>query len=134
MFRTKSYICRVTYVHQKTIFSCIAFWTCPTTDLSSSHCYKKLYVPHALVAPVVTETGLCVRLTLLIAPYCGPTTDKPLAGELKYSLDRARQRQRPSNNMLEVWQNSASFSSRSIGGTVEALLTTKFLIGDRQYC
>ncbi len=36
-------------------------------DLSSSHRYDNFDVLHALVAPVVTKTGLCVRLTLRIA-------------------------------------------------------------------
>jgi hypothetical protein len=43
--------------------------------------------------------------------------------ELNNSRDRARQHQRPTNNMFKVWQNSAPFGCRPIGGTVEALLT-----------
>jgi hypothetical protein len=56
-------------------------------------------------------------------PYCGPATNQPLAEELKYSRDGAWRCQCPTNNMLEVWQNLASFGSRQIGGAVEALLT-----------
>ncbi len=60
-------------------------------------------------------------------PYCGPTdqqpTDWPLAEESKYSLDRARRCQCPTNNLLEVRQNLANFGGRPIGGTVETLLT-----------
>jgi hypothetical protein len=61
-------------------------------------------------------------------PYCGPTdqwptNNQPPAEELKYSRDRARQRRYPTNNMLEVWQNSAFFGGRPISGAVEALLT-----------
>ncbi len=51
------------------------------------------------------------------------TTDRLTAEELKYSHNRARRRQRPTNNLLEVWQNSAPFSGRPIGAAVEALLT-----------
>jgi hypothetical protein len=50
-------------------------------------------------------------------------TNQLLAEELKYSRDRAWRHQRPTNNLLEVWQNLAIFGSRPIGGTVEALLT-----------
>ncbi len=56
-------------------------------------------------------------------PYRGQTNDQPLAEELKYSRDRARWRQHPTSNLLEVWQNSAIFGSRLIGGAIEALLT-----------
>jgi hypothetical protein len=52
-----------------------------------------------------------------------PTNLRPIAEELKFSRDRARRRQCPTNNLLEVWQNSAIFSGRLIGGAVEALLT-----------
>jgi hypothetical protein len=43
--------------------------------------------------------------------------------KLKYSRHRARQHQDPTNNLFEVWQNSAPFGGRPIGGAVEALLT-----------
>ncbi len=62
-------------------------------------------------------------------PYCGPTdaidrpTDRLLAEELKYSRNRAPRRQRPTNKLLEEWQNLAIFGGRPIGGAVEALLT-----------
>ncbi len=56
-------------------------------------------------------------------PYCGPTTDRPLAQELKYSRNRAWWHWCPTNNLLEVWQNSAIFSGKSIGGAVKALST-----------
>jgi hypothetical protein len=56
-------------------------------------------------------------------PYCGPTNKPTTAEELKYSQDRARQPLRPTNNLLEVWQNLAIFGGRLIRGTVEALLT-----------
>jgi hypothetical protein len=54
-----------------------------------------------------------------------PTTNdqQPTAEELKYSCHRARRHQCPTNNLLEVWQNSAPFGGRPIGTTVEALLT-----------
>jgi hypothetical protein len=52
-----------------------------------------------------------------------PTTNRLTAEELQYSGDTARQHQRPTNNLLEVWQNSAPFSGRPIGIAVEALLT-----------
>jgi hypothetical protein len=61
-------------------------------------------------------------------PYCGPTNDQPTARRFKYSRNRARRQYHPTYNMIEVWQNSASFGSRAIGGAVEVLL------GDRQYC
>ncbi len=48
------------------------------------------------------------------------------AEELKYSCNRARRRPRPTNNLLEVWQNLAPFSGRPIGAAVEALLTKVF--------
>jgi hypothetical protein len=51
------------------------------------------------------------------------STNQPLAKELKYSRNTARRHQRPTNNLLEVWQNSAIFSGRPIGGAIEALLT-----------
>jgi hypothetical protein len=50
-------------------------------------------------------------------------TNQLLAEELKYSHDRAQRRQRPTNNMLEVWQNLAIFGGRPIGAAVEVLLT-----------
>jgi hypothetical protein len=59
-------------------------------------------------------------------PYCGPTdqpTNQLLAEKLKYSRDRARWHQCPTNNLLEVWQNLAIFGGRPIGAAVEALLT-----------
>jgi hypothetical protein len=66
-------------------------------------------------------------------PYCGPTEQRPTnsqrptnqltAEELKYSRHRARQRLRPTNNLLEVWQNLAPFGGRPINAVVEALLT-----------
>jgi hypothetical protein len=43
--------------------------------------------------------------------------------ELKYSCDRAQWHRRPTNNMFEVWQNSAPFGSRPIGGAIEVMLT-----------
>jgi hypothetical protein len=48
---------------------------------------------------------------------------RPTTEELKYSRDRAWRHQRPTNNLLEVWQNLAPFSSRPISSAVEALLT-----------
>ncbi len=48
---------------------------------------------------------------------------QPTAEELKYSRNRARRGQCPTNNMLEVWQNLASFSGRPISGVVVTLLT-----------
>ncbi len=51
------------------------------------------------------------------------TTNQPAAEKLKYSRNRARQRQRPTNYVFEVWQDSAPFGGRPIGGAVEALLT-----------
>jgi hypothetical protein len=42
-------------------------------------------------------------------------TNQMLAEELKYSHDRARRHQRPTNNLLEMWQNSAIFGGRPIG-------------------
>jgi hypothetical protein len=57
-------------------------------------------------------------------PYHGPINNQqPTAEELKYSRKRARRHQRPTNNLLEVWQNLAPFGSRPIGSAVEALLT-----------
>jgi hypothetical protein len=53
-------------------------------------------------------------------------TNQPTAEELKYNRDRAQRRQRPTKTTLEVWQNSAPFGGRPIGGAVEALLT-KFI-------
>ncbi len=56
-----------------------------------------------------------------------PTTNgQPTAEELNYSGNRARQHQRPTNNLLEVWQNLGPFGGRPIGGAVEALLTKVF--------
>ncbi len=52
---------------KKTLFSCIGFHASHTMDSSSSHPYKYFDVLHASVAPVVTETGLRVRVTLRIA-------------------------------------------------------------------
>jgi hypothetical protein len=51
------------------------------------------------------------------------TNDQLTAEELKYSHNRARWHQRPTNNLLEVLQNLAPFGGRPIGTTVEALLT-----------
>jgi hypothetical protein len=59
-----------------------------------------------------------------------PTNNQPTAEELKYSRDRARQRQCPTFNMFEVWKNSAPFGNRPIGGIVEALLTKIVNWGD----
>jgi hypothetical protein len=63
-------------------------------------------------------------------PYCGlltgnrPTTNQqPTAEELKYSRRRAWRHQHPTNNLLEVWQNSAPFGGRPIGSAIEVLLT-----------
>ncbi len=60
-------------------------------------------------------------------PYCGltdrPTNDRLTAEEFKYSHHSARRRRHPTNNLLEVWQNSAIFGGRLIGAAVEALLT-----------
>jgi hypothetical protein len=65
-------------------------------------------------------------------PYCGLSADQRLAAEeLKYILDGARQRQRPTNNMFGVWQNLAPFGGRPIGGTIEVLLTK---VNNQQYC
>ncbi len=58
-----------------------------------------------------------------------PTTDQPTdqptnrltTEELKYSCNTARRRCCPTNNLLEVWQNSAPFGGRPIGAAVEAL-------------
>ncbi len=56
-------------------------------------------------------------------PLLWTTTDQRLpAEELKYSYDRAPWHQRPTNSMLEVWQDLASFSGRPIGSTIEVLL------------
>jgi hypothetical protein len=51
------------------------------------------------------------------------TVNQPDVDKLKYSCNRAWRRQRPTNNMFEMWQNSAPFGGRPIGGAVEALLT-----------
>jgi hypothetical protein len=75
-------------------------------------------------------------------PYCGPTNQPTnnqqlTAEELKYSRNRARQCQCPTNNLLKVWQNLAPFSGRLIGTAVEALLTkvlNRQSSGDHQYC
>jgi hypothetical protein len=48
---------------------------------------------------------------------------QPTTEELKYSHNRARWHRHFTNNLLEVWQNSAPFGGRPIGGAVEALLT-----------
>jgi hypothetical protein len=48
---------------------------------------------------------------------------QPTTEELNYSSNWAWRHQRPTNNLLEVWQNLAPFRSRLIGGAVEALLT-----------
>ncbi len=62
-------------------------------------------------------------------PYCGPTNDRRpttnwlTAEELKYSRHSAQGHLCPTNNMFEVWQNSAPFGGRPIGAAVEALLT-----------
>jgi hypothetical protein len=59
-------------------------------------------------------------------PYCGLLTNEQgptTAEEIKHSQDRARRRQRPTNNMFKVWQNLAPFGGRTISGTVEVLLT-----------
>jgi hypothetical protein len=50
-------------------------------------------------------------------------TKQLTAEELKYSRNRARRRQHPSKNLLEVWQNLTTFGDRQIGSAVEALLT-----------
>ncbi len=53
-----------------------------------------------------------------------PTDQRLTAEELKCSRNRARRRRRSTNNLLEVWQNSAPFvGGRPIGAAVEALLT-----------
>jgi hypothetical protein len=52
-----------------------------------------------------------------------PTTNKPLVEDLKYSCNRARRHQRPTDNLLEVWQNLAIFGGSPIGGAIEALPT-----------
>jgi hypothetical protein len=51
------------------------------------------------------------------------TDQQPAAEELKYSRNRTRQHQCPTNNMFKVWQNLAPFGGRPIGGAVEVLLT-----------
>ncbi len=50
-------------------------------------------------------------------------TNQLVTEELKYSCNKARRRQCPTNNLMEVWQNLAIFGGRSIGGAVEELLT-----------
>ncbi len=54
---------------------------------------------------------------------CQPSTDRPATEELKCSRNRARRRQRPSNNTFKVWQNLPPFGGRPIGSAVEVLLT-----------
>ncbi len=51
--------------------------------------------------------------------------DRLTAEKLNYSGDRARQNQRPTNNLLEVCKNSAIFGGRPIGA-IEALLMIVF--------
>jgi hypothetical protein len=66
-----------------------------------------------------------------------PTTNQLTAEESKYSRTRAQRCGRPTNNLLEVWQNLSPFGGRPIGAAVEALLTKIInwqLLGDRQYC
>jgi hypothetical protein len=78
----------------------------------------------------------CVHIVLLEGNSQSPVTlivdqltnqqtnnNQLTAEELNYSRDRARRHQRPTSNMLEVWQNSAYFGNRPIGAAVEALLT-----------
>jgi hypothetical protein len=62
-------------------------------------------------------------------PYCGLTDNQLMtndqqstAEKLKYSRHRERRHWRPTNNMFEVWQNSAPLIGRLINGAVEALL------------
>jgi hypothetical protein len=53
-------------------------------------------------------------------PHCEPTNQQPTTTEeLKYSSDRARQHRRPTNNLMEVWQNLAPFGGRPFGGAIE---------------
>ncbi len=61
--------------------------------------------------------------TLIVDQPANQPTDRLVAEELKYSHDRARRHQRPTNNLLEVWQNPAIFGGRPIGAAIEALLT-----------
>jgi hypothetical protein len=46
-----------------------------------------------------------------------------LAEKLKYSHNRAQQRQRFTNNIIKVWQNLAPFGGSPLGSAVELLLT-----------
>jgi hypothetical protein len=53
-----------------------------------------------------------------------PTTNHQLtAKKLQYSSDWEQQHQRPTNNLLKVWQNLPPFGGRPIGSAIEALLT-----------
>jgi hypothetical protein len=68
-----------------------------------------------------------------------PTTNnqQPATEELKYSRNRARRHQCPTNNLLKVWQSLAPFGGRPIGAAVEVLLAIVLiwqLSGDHQYC
>jgi hypothetical protein len=69
------------------------------------------------------ETSQSPGTLIVDQPTNDRSTDQPLAEELKYSRKRAWWHQRPTTNLLEVWQNLAIFSSRPIGDAVEVLLT-----------
>jgi hypothetical protein len=59
-------------------------------------------------------------------PYFGPTNptiNQPTTEELNYNSNRAWGCPGATNNLLEVWQNSATFGGRPIGTAVKALLT-----------
>ncbi len=48
-------------------------------------------------------------------PYCGPTNRQRLTTEeVKYSRDRARRCQCPTNNKFKVWQNLAPFDGQRL--------------------
>ncbi len=67
MFSTNSYVCRVTKVHQKNTFFMHRFSRQSHNGFKLVSSLQNFDVSHASVAPVVTETGLCVRVTLRIA-------------------------------------------------------------------
>ncbi len=66
---------------------------------------------------VIPHKSQSAAVVIVDQPTDQPTNDQLTAEDLKYSRHSARRLRRATNNLLEV------FGGRSIGATVEALLT-----------
>ncbi len=112
--------------HQLLLFVPLIVGCCilcpPSSLLATLPSWKHYQFPHSWTYPFGGKPPKAQQSSLWM-------TNPQTVEELKSSCNRAWQHPHATNNLLEVWQNSAVFGSRPIGGAIEALLTQVVVYG-----